>query len=299
MDATIPGPPRDLLGYEGDPPQVTWPGNARVAISLVVNYEEGSELAIGDGDATREPGGPASWPLSKRDLAGEGAFEYGSRCGYWRLLDVFDEQAVPCTFYACAVALERNRKAARLIGERGHDMLCHGWRWEDVTLLSREEERQHIRLAVESLRETTGARPLGWYCRYGPSVHTRELLVEEGGFLYDCDAYNDDLPYWTDVNGRRHLVIPYSLVNNDSRIASGHFNGPDAFGEHLRYTFDRLYHEGATAPKMMSVGLHMRIAGNPGRAQAVADFIEYAKGHPGVWFAKRIDIARHWMEHHG
>ena len=303
MTENIPGPVRDMVGYDGRPPKVTWPGGARIAISLVVNYEEGSELAVGDGDELTERGlseaSPRPWPAGKRDLAMETMYEYGARAGFWRLMDIFDEQAVKATFYVCAVALERNRKAARAIGERGHDMLCHGYRWEDVTLLTREQEREHIRLAVASITETMGQRPLGWYCRYGPSVHTRELVVEEGGFLYDCDAYNDDLPYWTEVHGRRHLVIPYTQVNNDSRIASGHFNGPDAFEEHLRYTFDRLYQEGAASPKMMSVGLHMRIAGNPGRAQAVANFIEYAKSHPDVWFAKRIDIARHWMEHHG
>ena len=303
MADLIPGPARDVVGYNGRPPKVTWPGGARVAISLVVNYEEGSELAIGDGDALTERGlsesAPRPWPPGKRDLAMETMYEYGARAGFWRLMDIFDEQGVKATFYVCAVALERNRKAAGLIRARGHDVVCHGYRWEDVTLLTREQEREHIRLAVQSITETTGERPLGWYCRYGPSVHTRELLVEEGGFLYDSDAYNDDLPYWTEVGGRRHLVIPYSLVNNDSRIASGHFSSPDAFEEHLRYTFDRLYKEGAAFPKMMSIGLHMRIAGNPGRAQAVANFIEYAKGHPDVWFACRIEIARHWMEHHG
>jgi peptidoglycan/xylan/chitin deacetylase (PgdA/CDA1 family) len=206
--APIAGPKRDLVGYEGNPPKVTWPGGAKIAISLVLNYEEGSERAIGDGDDTREPSGPASWPLTKRDLAGESMFEYGSRAGYWRLLDIFDEQDVKCTFYACAVALERNRDAAKEMRKRGHDVMSHGYRWEEVYLLTREQEREHIRLAIASIAETTGERPLGWYCRYGPSVHTRELVVEEGGFLYDCDAYNDDLPYWTMVGDKKHLVIP-------------------------------------------------------------------------------------------
>jgi len=297
-NAPVAGPPRDLVGYEGNSPKVSWPGGAKIAISLVVNYEEGSELAIGDGDATREPSGPASWPLTKRDLAGEGAFEYGSRAGYWRLLDIFDEQDVKCTFYACAVALERNRDAAKEMRGRGHDVMSHGYRWEDVTLLTREQEREHMRLAIKSIAETTGERPLGWYCRYGPSVHTRELVVEEGGFVYDSDAYNDDLPYWTMVGDKKHLVIPYSIINNDARFSSGHFGPPEDFEEHLRYTFDRLYKEGATHPKMMSVGLHMRVAGHPGRALAVAKFIEYAKSFPNVWFARRIEIAKHWRENH-
>jgi peptidoglycan/xylan/chitin deacetylase (PgdA/CDA1 family) len=239
------------------------------------------------------------WPDGKRDLAMETMYEYGARSGFWRLMDIFDELEVKSTFYVCAVALERNRKAAREIRGRGHDVVCHGYRWEDVTLLTREQEREHIRLAVASIAETTGERPLGWYCRYGPSVNTRELVVEEGGFVYDSDAYNDDLPYWTMVGGTKHLVIPYSLVNNDSRFASGHFGSPDSFEEHLRYTFDRLYQEGATRPKMMSIGLHMRVAGHPARAQGLYKFIEYAKSFPDVWFAPRIEIAKHWQEHHG
>jgi peptidoglycan/xylan/chitin deacetylase (PgdA/CDA1 family) len=266
------GPVRDLVGYNGRPPQVTWPGGARIAISLVVNYEEGSEPAVGDGDPTGERS-LSEVPLrplqpGKRDLAMETMYEYGSRVGFWRLIDLFDELEVKCTFYVCAVALERNRKAALEIRRRGHDVVCHGYRWEDVTLLSREAERDHIRRAVASITETTGERPLAWYCRYGPSVNTRELVVEEGGFLYDCDAYNDDLPYWTQVGEKRHLVIPYTHTNNDSRIASGQLGTPEAFEEHLRYTFDRLYKEGATRPKMMSIGLHMRVAGHPARARA-------------------------------
>ncbi|SEP43117.1 Peptidoglycan/xylan/chitin deacetylase, PgdA/CDA1 family [Rhodospirillales bacterium URHD0017] len=300
--APIPGPARDVVGYNGKPPKVSWPGGARIAISLVVNYEEGSELAVGDGDANPErvlsESAVRPWPAGKRDLAMETMYEYGARVGFWRLMDIFDEHDVKSTFYVCAVALERNRKAARLIRERGHDVACHGYRWEDVTLLSREQEREHIRLAVKSIEETTGERPLGWYCRYGPSVNTRELVVEEGGFLYDCDAYNDDLPYWTMVGAKKHLVIPYTQVNNDSRFGSGHFGTPEDFEEHLRYTFDRLYKEGATHPKMMSIGLHMRIIGHPARSEAVSKFIAYAKSHPGVWFAKRIEIAKHWREHH-
>ncbi len=292
------GPARDLMGYEGNPPKVTWPGGARIAISLVVNYEEGSELAIGDGDATREPGGPADWPLTKRDLAGESMYEYGSRAGYWRLLDIFDELDVKCTFYACAVALERNRDAAREMRGRGHDVMSHGYRWEDVSLLTREQERDHIRRAIASITETTGERPLGWYCRYGPSVNTRELVVEEGGFLYDSDAYNDDLPYWTMVGEKKHLVIPYSLASNDGKFNWGAFGSPADFEKYLRANFDRLYKEGRTHPRMMSIGLHLRLTGHPGRAQALYNFIEYARSFPDVWFARRIDIAEHWIANH-
>ena len=296
--APIPGPPRDVVGYEGAPPKVIWPNGARIAISLVVNYEEGSELAIGDGDTTRETGGPDYWPITKRDLGVETHYEYGSRVGYWRLLDVFDELDVKCTFYACAVALERNRDAAREMRKRGHDVMSHGWRWEDHTLLTRAEERDHIRRAIDSIAETTGERPLGWYCRHGPSVNTRELVVEEGGFVYDSDAYNDDLPYFTMVGETKHLIIPYSLANNDGKFNWGAFGSPVHFENHLKASFDWLYKEGETHPKMMNIGLHMRIVGHPGRAQALYKFIEYAKSFPGVWFARRIDIANHWIANH-
>jgi allantoinase len=296
------GPQRNLVGYNGKPPNVTWPGNARIAILLVVNYEEGSEPAVGDGDPEPErvlsESPPRPWPEGKRDLAIETMYEYGCRVGYWRLLNIFDELDVKCTFYACAVALERNRKAAAEMRKRGHDVMCHGWRWEDVALLTREQEREHIRLAIESIKETTGERPLGWYCRGRPSVNTRELVVEEGGFLYDSDAYNDDLPYWEMVGDKKHLIVPYSLVNNDGSFGRGAFGPPNEFEEHLRYTFDRLYKEGATYPKMMNIGLHMRVVGHPARSKALYDFIKYAKSHEGVWFAKRIEVARHWMEHH-
>ena len=290
----IAGPPRDLVGYEGKPPKVTWPNGARIAISLVVNYEEGSERSIGDGDDTREPGGPAEFPLTFRDLGVETDFEYGSRAGYWRLLDIFDELDVKCTFYACAVALERNRDAAKEMIPRGHEVMSHGWRWEDVSLLSRDEERDHIKRAIDSLAETTGERPLGWYCRYGPSVNTRELLIEEGGFVYDSDAYNDDLPYFTMVGDTKHLVIPYSLANNDAKFNSGAFGSPLHFENHLRAAFDWLYKEGETHPKMLSIGLHCRLAGRPARAAALRRFIDYIQGHDRVWCARRLDIARHW-----
>lgn len=297
-DTTVPGPVRDVVGYNGNPPKVDWPGGARIAISLVVNYEEGSELAIGDGDATREPGSYNQRDLTERDLALEGMYEYGTRAGFWRLMDVFDEHDVKCTFYACAVALERTPDAAATLRPRGHDVISHGYRWEEHWRMTREEERERIHLAVESITKTTGERPVGWYCRYGPSVNTRELLVEEGGFLYDSDSYADDLPYWVDVDGHKHLVIPYSLTNNDYKFDARWFGSPVDFEKHLKEEFDRLYKEGATSPKMMNVGLHLRIAGHPGRAQALSNFIAYAKSFPDVWFAKRIDIADHWITHH-
>ena len=296
----VPGPKRDLVGYGPNPPRVVWPGGAALALNLVVNYEEGSEYSLPAGDGRNEGLAEINYTMSPehRDLAAESVYEYGSRAGIWRLMRLFDEYGVKTTFFACAVALDRNPEVGQWLQEAGHEPCSHGWRWSEHWLYSREEEAEKLRWAIEVIERTCGERPLGWYCRYGPSVNTRELVVEEGGFLYDSDAYNDDLPYWTMVGGRKHLVIPYSLVNNDSRFSQGHFGPPEDFEEHLRYTFDRLYKEGATRPKMMSIGLHMRVAGHPGRAAAVARFIAYAKSHSDVWFARRIEIARHWQEHH-
>jgi peptidoglycan/xylan/chitin deacetylase (PgdA/CDA1 family) len=228
----------------------------------------------------------------------ESMYEYGSRAGFWRLLDVLDENAIKATFFCCAVALERNRDAAREITRRGHEPCSHGYRWEDVSKLTLDEEREHMRLAIKSIEETTGQRPLGWYCRASPSIYTRQLVVEEGGFVYDSDAYNDDLPYWLEVDGKKHLVIPYTLDANDMKFSSGQFGSPRDFEEYMTDAFDRLYDEGATVPKMMSVGLHMRLAGRPARAQALTRFIQHAKSFPDVWFARRIDIARWWHEHY-
>lgn len=296
--------PRDMVGYGGRPPHPQWPGDARVAINIVFNYEEGSEANVLDGDPQAEtslnevPAGRHGPGV--RDLGGEGLFEYGSRAGFWRLLRICTERGVTPTIYACALALERNPPAASAIAEAACDLCCHGYRWEDHFAMSEAYERERIAMAVASLERTVGYRPLGWYCRYAPSGNTRRLLVEEGGFLYDSDTYNDDLPYWVRVGERPHLVIPYVLDANDLRYAS---RAPSwATGEHmftyLRETFDMLYAEGATAPKMMTVGLHIRLAGRPGRALGLARFLDHALSHERVWFARRADIARHWHEVH-
>lgn len=286
---------RDLIGYGGRPPASHWPGGARVAVSLVVNYEEGSELAIGDGDSTRERSTLAR-PLDVRDLASESMYEYGSRAGFWRLMRLFDRTGVPATFFSCAVALERNRAAARAIPRAGHEVMSHGYRWEDVTLLTREQERRHMEMALDSLYETTGEMPRGWYCRYGPSIHTRELVAENPHLTYDSDAYNDDLPYWTEVLGRQHLVVPYSLATNDIKFDTTAFGSPKDFEEYLTANLDQLHEEGATTPRMMSVGIHMRLAGLPGRARALENFIRHAQSLGGVWFARRDEIADHWTK---
>lgn len=293
---------RDLVGYGANPPHPKWPNGARLALNFVLNYEEGSEYSIGDQDGLTDaslgemPGSPV--PVGERDLAAESMFEFGSRVGFWRLMRIFSERQLPMTIYACALALERNPQAAAAIKAAGHDICCHGWRWIEHFKLSEEEERRHIRLAIDSLRRTMGERPLGWYCRYGASVHTRKLLIEEGGFLYDSDSYNDELPYYVHAQGQPHLVIPYTLTNNDVKFASANFGTGEDFFLYLKESFDFLFEEGAVSPKMMNVGMHMRLLGHPGRASGLARFLDYVKTKPDVWVCKRIEIARHWLKHH-
>jgi len=297
----VAGPRRELLGYGAEPPKAVWPGGARVAVQIVVNYEEGSEYSIPAGDGRNEAVGelPGSLGPETRDLRIESVYEYGSRAGIWRLLRLFESFDVPVTFFAAAVALELNPDVARALVARGHEPAAHGWRWSEPWRLSREEERLRIDAAIRSIESTCGQRPLGWYCRYGPSVHTRELVVEEGGFRYDADAYNDDLPYFAEVLGRQHLVVPYTLVHNDLRFAQAQgYASPADFFATCKASFDYLWEEGASHPRMMSIGLHPRIAGQPARAAALRDFIEYAQGRGDVWFARRIDIAEHWWANH-
>jgi allantoinase len=293
---------RDVVGYGGKPPDPRWPNGARLAINFVLNYEEGSERTIIDGDGQSEAHAEGAvgggFGPGERDLAAESSFEYGSRAGFWRITQAFDTRKVPLTIYACALALERNPPAARAIAERGYDICCHGWRWEQVFRLKEEVEREHIRRAIVSLEKTIGRRPLGWYCRYGPSVNTRRLLVEEGGFLYDSDAYNDDLPYWTVVEGKPHLVVPYSLSNNDGKFNRGSFATGQDFFEYMRDAIDVLRAEGATAPKMMSIGLHMRIIGQPARAAGLLRLLDHVLRYDDVWLCPRIEIARHWRATH-
>ena len=289
---------RDFVGYGPNPPAVEWPNGARLAVSVVVNYEEGSEYSLLDGDPQGETMGeaPSPVPVGQRDLANESFFEYGSRVGVRRILNILDQYNVKATFYACALALERNPQVGPEIVRRGHEVFGHGNRWEEYFKMDREAEREAIRHAVESITRTTGQRPLGWYCRYGPSVNTRELVVEEGGFIYDCNAYNDDLPYYTSVKGKPWLIVPYSLEVNDTKFWRGGMSKPSDFYETAHNTLDLLYEESATTAKMMSVGLHCRIIGKPSRAAALKEFLEYATQKPGVWFTRRIDIARWWLK---
>ena len=292
--------PRDLVGYGRAAPAADWPGGARLAVSLVVNYEEGAEYSPLDGDAHHETNGevPSPVPPGDRDLNNESFFEYGSRVGVWRLLDLFRRYEVASTFYCCALAVERNPEVGPAITAQGHEVCGHGYRWEEYHLMQREQERAAIARTVASLESATGQRPVGWFTRYGPSLNTRELVAEHGGFIYDSIGMNDDLPYYASVNGRPWLVVPYSMETNDARFWRGGLVSVGAFYEYLQETFDCLYAEGATQPKMMSVGLHCRIAGRPARARAVEKFLQYARQHPGVWFARRDEIARHWLKTH-
>lgn len=292
---------RDLVGYGARPPDPRWPNGARIALNFVMNYEEGSEPSVQDGESHSETAlteAPPDPGVEGRDLAAEGMFAYGSRVGFWRLMRLFQERGLPLTIFGCALALERNAQAAKAIRDSGFDVCCHGWRWVQHFRLDEATEREHIRRAVASLETTVGARPLGWYCRYGPSVNTRRLVVEEGGFLYDSDAYDDELPYWVTQDGKPHLVIPYSLTHNDGKFNRGGIATGGQFFEFLKDGFDMLYREGATQPKMMSVGLHMRLVGHPARASGLERFLDYVQGKAAVWVTRRLDIAHHWHEHH-
>ena len=295
--------PRDMKGYGASPPHAQWPGEARIAVQFVINYEEGAENCILHGDETSEAflsETPHAHPLrGTRNMNVESAYEYGSRAGFWRLYRLFADHDVPVSVFGVAMALARNPEAVAAMLDANWEIASHGYRWIDYQFATEEQERSDLETAVRVHEETTGSRPLGWYLgRCSP--RTRRLVVEEGGFLYDSDSYADDLPYWANGFERPHLVIPYSLDNNDMRFSSGPgFGTGDDFFNYLRDAFDVLYAEGDTAPKMMSVGLHCRLAGRPGRSGSVARFLGYVRKHDRVWLPRRIDIARHWHELHG
>jgi len=294
-------PSRDFVGYGPTPPDPQWPEGARIAVNFVMNYEEGSEPSIQDGEDHTELGLSEAHGLNQgvkgRDLAGESMFEYGSRVGFWRLMRLFQERGLPMTVFGCALAIERNPLAAEAIRKSGFDVCCHGWRWIKHFELTEAEERDHIRKAIASLQKTVGERPYGWYCRYGPSVNTRRLVVEEGGFLYDSDSYADELPFWQTVEGKPHLVVPYSLTHNDGKYAGSVGTSDDWFA-FVRDGFEMLYREGARTPKMMSVGLHMRLIGHPARAAGLERLLDHIQQRPDVWVTRRIDIAEHWRRVH-
>jgi len=294
--------PRDLIGYGANPPDPKWPNGARIAVQFVLNYEEGGENCVLHGDEASEAFlseiiGADMLP-DVRHISMESIYEYGSRAGVWRLLRLFKKYDIPLTIFAVAMALERHPEIAKAFTDAGHEICSHGYRWINYQYVPEEVEREHMQKAIEIIQDLTGERPLGWYTGR-TSPNTRKLVAEEGGFLYDADAYDDDLPYWADVEGKKQLIVPYTLDVNDMRFASPQgFNSGDQYFAYLKDSFDTLYEEGEDAPKMMSVGLHCRLVGRPGRIAALKRFLEYAQSHENVWFARRIDIARHWHEHH-
>ncbi len=295
--------PRDLIGYASQPPHPRWPGDARIAVSLVLNYEEGGESCVLHGDAHSEAvltdlGAVQALP-GARNLNVESNFEYGSRVGFWEILRLLEASGATATVYAVGMALERNPAAAAALARSGFEVACHGDRWIDYQSVPPEIERTHILRNVETVTRLIGRRPLGWYTgRPGPN--TRRLLVEIGGFLYDSDAYNDDLPYWTEVAGKRHLVIPYSFDTNDSRLQrGGDFSTAEQFFAYCRDAFDWLYRMGMEGrPCMMSIGLHARIIGRPARIGALARLLEHIQRHERVWLCNRAAIAQHWVAQH-
>ncbi|MEU0544331.1 allantoinase PuuE [Nocardia sp. NPDC005978] len=294
--------PRDMVGYGPNPPHPHWPGNANIAVNFVLNYEEGGENNVLDGDAGSETFLSDIVPAQSfpnRHQSMETIYEYGSRAGVWRVLRLFEERDIPLTVFGVARALERNPEVVAAFSRLGHEIACHGLRWISYQMSDRETERAHLAEAVAIITKLFGAPPRGWYTGRD-SPYTRELIVEHGGFAYDSDSYADDLPYWVRVADTDHLVIPYTLETNDMRFASpaGFANGEEFFA-YLRDAFDVLYAEGvAGAPKMLSVGLHCRIVGKPARAASLARFLDYVRSHEGVWLTRRIDIADHWRAAH-
>ena len=294
--------PRDLIGYGQNVPNANWPNKARLAISFVLNYEEGGERCVLHGDSESEAflsEMPSAVPLQGvRNLSMESCYEYGSRAGVWRLLSLFADYQIPLTVFAVAMALERHPDVAQAFVAANHEICSHGYRWLDYQYTDEDKEREHLHKAIDIIKTLTGKRPTGWYTgRLGPN--TRRLVAEEGGFLYDSDAYDDDLPYWVKANNQPHLVIPYTLDVNDMRFATPQgFNSGEQFFQYLKDSFDTLYAEGKTSPKMMSVGLHCRLIGRPGRVASLKRFLDYVQQHDDVWLCTREQIANHWFKHH-
>ena len=293
-------PARDLTGYGRALPDAGWPDEAQLALCFVVNYEEGAEYGPGDETGRIETHGTTyAFPPGVRNLRLESDYEYGSRVGIWRLFDLFAQEQIPITMHASAVAVELNPDVGQACRELDFEVCAHGWRWEEQWTLTAAEELDRIRRAAASLERTCGTRPSGWYSRYGPSPHTRAMVVEAGGFLYDSDAYNDDLPYFVDVEGAQHLVVPYSGVYNDTRLLHGALDDPDGLVRLMRHAVNQYLHEGKTRPRMMTVGLHPRIAGQAGRCGALRRFIGECRSLGEIWFARRAEIASHWHARFG
>lgn len=293
--------PRDMIGYGRRPPKVVLPEKARIAVQFVVNYEEGGENSVLDGDAASETFLSdiiGAQPFTDRHMSMESLYEYGSRVGFWRLHRLFTQHRVPVTVFGVTTALSRNPEAVAAMREADWEIACHGLRWISYQEVPEATERAHMERAIAWHEQLTGSRPLGWYTGRD-SPNTRRLLLEQGGFLYDSDSYADDLPYWLNESSEPHLVIPYTLDSNDMRFATAQgFNSGDQFFNYLRDAFDVLYAEGAELPKLLNIGLHCRIIGRPGRFRALQRFLDYVLAHDQVWLCRRADIARHWHEHY-
>jgi len=290
-----------MIGYGSKEPRVNWPNNAKLALQIVLNYEEGAENNILHGDKNSETflseiiGAKA---IKGRHINMESMYEYGSRRGFWRIHKLFQEKKIPVTIFGVAMALERNPEVCNAIKNGNYEIACHGWKWIDYQNVKRSVEKKDMKLAIKTIKKIFGERPLGWYTgRCSPN--TRDLVFEDGGFLYDSDSYSDDLPYWEYKKNKKQLIIPYTLDNNDMRFATNQgFNSGDQFYTYLKDSFDALYDEGKTKPKMMSVGLHCRLIGRPGRFQALKKFIDYVLKFDDVWICKRVDIAKHWIKNY-
>jgi putative urate catabolism protein len=302
--------PRDLIGYGRQVPHARWPDRARIAVQFVLNYEEGGENCVLHGDKASEQFlseiiGAATF--ESRHMSMESIYEYGSRAGVWRILREFEQRKLPLTVFGIAMALERHPDLTQAFVELGHEIACHGWRWIHYQNMDEATEREHMRIAIDIQRQLTGSAPLGWYTGRD-SPNTRKLVVEQGGFAYDSDYYGDDLPFWTDValtdgSTKPHLVVPYTLDSNDMRFATAQgFNTGEQFYQYLKDSFDVLYTEGdpqgQDRPKMLSIGMHCRLLGRPGRFRALQRFLDYVQSHDHVWICRRIDIANHWINTH-
>jgi putative urate catabolism protein len=292
---------RDMIGYGSKNLNVVWPNNARIAVQIVLNYEEGAENCVLNGDKSSEVFLSeiiGAKPIKGRHINMESLYEYGSRRGFWRIHKLFQEKNIPITIFGVGMALEKNPEICKAIKDSNYEVASHGWRWIDYQNIKKSEEKKHMKLAIQTHKKIFGERPQGWYTgRCSPN--TRDLVFEDGGFLYDSDSYSDDLPYWEVRNKKKQLIIPYTLDNNDMRFATNQgFNTGDHFFLYLKDSFDTLYEEGKINPKMMSVGLHCRLIGKPGRIQSLKRFLDYVLKHEDVWICKRIDIAKHWIKNY-
>jgi allantoinase len=292
---------RDMIGYGSKDLKIVWPNNARIAVQIVLNYEEGAESCVLNGDKNSEVFLSeiiGAKPIIGRHISMESLYEYGSRAGFWRLHKLFQEKKIPITIFGVGMALEKNPEICKAIKDADYEVASHGWKWIDYQNIKKSEEKKHMKLAIQIHKRIFGERPNGWYTgRCSPN--TRDLVMEDGGFIYDSDSYSDDLPYWETRGKKKQLIIPYTLDNNDMRFATNQgFNTGDHFFTYLKDSFDALYEEGKTNPKMMSVGLHCRLIGKPGRIQSLKKFLDYVLKHEDVWLCKRIDIAKHWIKNY-